>query len=225
MDFGSMRASGDKFGFKINQVLKSASVRGYFRSSLDEGMPMLRLPMFRLLLPALCALAVWPSIASANETDAAYRLHPGDAIKISVWKEDGLTQDLHVLPDGSITYPLIGQIAVAGLDSAAAAKVITTRLKEFYPEPIVSVVVTDPKGNVVYAQGKVVKPGTVQLAGPMEVLQVLSMAGGLDKFADKDDIKIVRNKKVLPVNYSDLISGRDMSTNYELQAGDTLVVP
>ena len=65
----------------------------------------------------------------------------------------------------------------------------------------------------------------MQLAGPTAVLQVLSMAGGLDKFADKDAIKIVRNKQVLPVNYSDLISGRDMSTNYELQAGDTLVVP
>jgi hypothetical protein len=48
------------------------------------------------------------------------------------------------------------------------------------------------------------------------------MAGGLDKFADKDGIKVVRNKQVLPVHYSDLISGRDMSTNYELQAGDTL---
>jgi polysaccharide export outer membrane protein len=225
MDFGSMRASGDKFGFKINQVLKSASVLGYFRSSLDEGMPMLRLPMFRLLLPALCAMAVWPSVSSASENDATYRLNPGDVVEISVWKEPELKQQIHVLPDGNITYPLIGKVKVAGLDSAAAEKVITTKLEKFYPEPIVSFVVTDPKGNVVYAQGKVVKPGTVQLAGPMEVLQVLSMAGGLDKFADKDDIKIVRNKKVLPVNYSDLISGRDMSTNYELQAGDTLVVP
>lgn len=215
-----MSASGDKFGFKINQVLKYASVRGFFRPSLDEGMPMLR-----LLLPALCALAIWPSITSANETDATYRLHPGDAIKISVWKEDSLTQDLHVLPDGSITYPLIGQIDVAGRDSASVAKIITSKLEKYYPEPIVFVVVTDPKGNVVYAQGKVMKPGTVQLSGPMEVLQVLSMAGGLDKFADKDDIKIVRNKRVMRVNYSDLISGRDMSTNYELQAGDTLVVP
>jgi polysaccharide export outer membrane protein len=61
------------------------------------------------------------------------------------------------------------------------------------------------------------------------VLQVLSVAGGLDKFADKDEIKVVRlngtKQQILPVNYSDLMSGRDMSTNILLQAGDTLVVP
>jgi len=220
MDFGSMGGSSDKFGFKINGVLKSASVLGYFKSSLQEGMPMLR-----LLFPALCALAVWPSITSANEKDATYLLNPGDVIFVSVWREDALKEEVHVLPDGSITFPLVGRVAVAGLDSTAVEKVIATKLEAFIPEPNVSVVVRDPKGNLVYAQGKVLKPGTVQLAGPTAVLQVLSMAGGLDKFADKDAIKIVRNKKVLPVNYSDLISGRDMSTNYELQAGDTLVVP
>ncbi len=181
--------------------------------------------MLRLLLPALCALAVWSSITSANEKDATYLLNPGDVIFVAVWQEDTLKEEVHVLPDGSITFPLVGRVVVAGLDSTAVEKLITTKLQAFIPDPNVSVVVRDPKGNLVYAQGKVLKPGAVQLAGPTAVLQVLSMAGGLDKFADKDAIKIVRNKKVLPVNYGDLISGRDMSTNYELQAGDTLVVP
>jgi polysaccharide export outer membrane protein len=65
--------------------------------------------------------------------------------------------------------------------------------------------------------------------GETDVLQALSEAGGLDKFADKDEIKLLRREgkkqKVLLVNYGDLIAGRDMSTNFELQAGDTLVVP
>jgi len=55
------------------------------------------------------------------------------------------------------------------------------------------------------------------------------MSGGLDKFADESDIKVVRgtgaSQKILPVRYKDLVSGRDMSTNIQLQAGDTLVVP
>ncbi|MFY0729821.1 polysaccharide biosynthesis/export family protein [Pseudomonas sp. NFX15] len=181
--------------------------------------------MLRLLLPALCALAVWPSLSSADGKDANYLLNPGDVIFVSVWREDALKEEVHVLPDGSITFPLVGRIAVAGLDSTAVEKLITTKLEAFMPEPNVSVVVRDPKGNLVYAQGKVLKPGPLQLAGPTTVLQVLSMAGGLDKFAEKDDIKVVRNKKVMPVNYDYLISGKDMSTNYELQAGDTLVVP
>ncbi|MGW8466031.1 polysaccharide biosynthesis/export family protein [Pseudomonas sp. CLCA07] len=181
--------------------------------------------MLRLLLSALCALVVWPSITSANEKNSVYLLNRGDVIVITVWREETLKEEVHVLPDGSITFPLVGRVEVAGLDSTAVEKVIAKKLEEFIPDPNVSVVVRDPKGNIVYAQGKVLKPGSVQLAGPTAVLQVLSMAGGLDKFADKDAIKIVRNKQVLPVHYSDLISGRDMSTNYELQAGDTLVVP
>lgn len=181
--------------------------------------------MLRFLLPALCALAVWPSISSANEKNATYLLNPGDVIFVSVWREDTLKEEVHVLPDGSITFPLVGQIKVAGLDTTAVEKAIATKLEAFIPEPNVSVVVRDPKGNLVYAQGKVLKPGSVQLSGPTEVLQVLSMAGGLDKFADKDDIKVVRNGKVMPVDYNALISGRDMTTNYQLQAGDTLVVP
>ncbi|MNV89028.1 hypothetical protein D3C71_1832880 [compost metagenome] len=67
------------------------------------------------------------------------------------------------------------------------------------------------------------------MTGPTEVLQALSMSGGLDKFADESAIKVVRRtgtkQQVLPVNYKDLVSGRDMSTNIQLQAGDTLVVP
>ena len=93
----------------------------------------------------------------------------------------------------------------------------------------VSVVVTGTEGNLVYVQGKVLKPGTVHMSGQTSVLQVISMAGGLDKFADKDDIKVVRlngtKQEILRVNYSKLMSGDDMSTNFLLKAGDTLVVP
>ena len=67
------------------------------------------------------------------------------------------------------------------------------------------------------------------MSAPLTVLQALSIAGGLDKFADENTIKIIRpqanGQEVLPVNYKDLISGRDMKTNFLLKAGDTIVVP
>ncbi len=106
---------------------------------------------------------------------------------------------------------------------------MAAKLEKFLPDPNVSVVVKSIAGNLVYVQGKVIKPGPVQMAGPTAVLQALSMSGGLDKFADESDIKVVRgtgaSQKILPVRYKDLVSGRDMSTNIQLQAGDTLVVP
>jgi len=184
--------------------------------------------MKRFLLPALCALALLPSISNADEKGGAYRLNPGDKISVSVWGEDKLKQDLSVLPDGTITFPLAGQIDVAGLNATEVAKKVAGNLEKFIPDPQVSVVVTATDGNRVFVEGKVLKPGFVQMAGPTSVLQALSLAGGLDKFADKGDIKVVRlngaKQEVLPVNYKDLAAG-DMTTNYVLKAGDTLVVP
>ena len=90
-------------------------------------------------------------------------------------------------------------------------------------------VITSIEGNRVYVVGKVPKPGPVVMAGPLTVLQALSMAGGLDKFADESAIKVVRHKgesqEVLPIAYRDLISGRDMTTNLLLKAGDTIIAP
>ncbi|MFJ2690355.1 polysaccharide biosynthesis/export family protein [Pseudomonas sp. NPDC087336] len=185
--------------------------------------------MLRLMLPALCALAILPSMAGAVEENA-YLLNAGDIVEVSVWGEPRENREtVPVLPDGYITLKLAGRVQVKGLDTAKAEKVITKAYDEFYPDPKVSVVVTEARGNVVYVQGKVLKPGRVQMTGETDVLQALSEAGGLDKFADKDDIKLLRREgktqKVLPVNYGDLIAGHDMSTNFQLQAGDTLVVP
>ncbi|WP_248920236.1 polysaccharide biosynthesis/export family protein [Pseudomonas entomophila] len=184
--------------------------------------------MVRLLLPLLGVLMLWSGASGANEP-TPYLLSPGDRVMISVWQEDTLRQETTVLPDGSITFPLVGRVDVVGLDATGAAQRIGVKLKEYLAEPNVSVVVINPAGNVVYVQGKVVKSGPVSMAGPTAVLQALSMSGGLDKFADVSDIKVIRgqgsSQKVLPVRYKDLVSGRDLSTNFQLQAGDTLVVP
>ncbi|WP_060507305.1 polysaccharide biosynthesis/export family protein [Pseudomonas sp. NBRC 111124] len=183
--------------------------------------------MVRLLMSVLCALVVGSGTAAADtsSSSSAYLLSPGDKVMISVWQEDTLRQETVVLPDGSITFPLAGRVDVAGLEATAVARKIETALKPYLAQPNVSVVVTSTAGNLVYVQGKVIKPGPVPMAGPTAVLQALSMSGGMDKFADESAIKVIRGQKVMPVRYKDLVSGRDMSTNFQLQAGDTLVVP
>ena len=185
--------------------------------------------MMRSLFAAFCLLTVWSSASCADTGSSAYLLSPGDVVMVSVWQEDSLRQEATVLPDGSITFPLAGRINVAGLDVTAVEKQVAAKLEKYLPDPNVSVVVKSIAGNLVYVQGKVIKPGPVQMARPTAVLQALSMSGGLDKFADESEIKVVRgagaSQKILPVRYKDLVSGRDMSTNIQLQAGDTLVVP
>lgn len=180
----------------------------------------------KYLLPLVCFLL--GSVASLA-AEPAYRLNPGDLVLVSVWREDALQKEVRVLPDGSITFPLAGRIEVGGLSAPEAAKLIAAKLKEFIPDPNVTLVITGIEGNRAYVLGKVPKPGPVVMTGPVTVLQALSMAGGLDKFADEGAIKVVRPKtggqEILPVHYKDLISGRDMTSNLPLKSGDTLVVP
>lgn len=168
-----------------------------------------------------------PAIAGDNPD--IYRLRQGDAVQVSVWHEDTLRSQVVVLPDGSITIPLAGRVEVAGLSTPEAEQSITAKLKKYIPEPVVTVVITGTGGNSAYVLGKVARPGTLAISGPLTVLQAISMVGGLDKFADEGGIKVIRAKpdrqEVFPVSYKDIVSGKDMATNIQLKAGDTIVVP
>lgn len=168
---------------------------------------------------------------SSTATFAAdnYQLHQGDVLFISVWGEETLQKEARVLPDGSITFPLAGRVDVANASTADAEKRITEKLKTFLPDPQVTVVVTGLEGNRAYVIGKVLRTGPILLTGPTTVLQALSMAGGFDKFADLNDIKVLHNlngkQSVTAVNYEKLIKGENLESNILLQSGDTLLVP
>lgn len=168
-------------------------------------------------------------VVAAEVNPNIYRLHEGDAVMVSVWREDALQKQGVVLPDGSITFPLVGRIEVAGLSTPEVERRITEKLKAYLPEPVVTVVITAIDGNRAYVLGKVSKPGPLIISGPITVLQAISIAGGFDKFADEGGIKVIRAKsdgqEILSVNYRDIISGKNMSTNIQLKAGDTIVVP
>lgn len=179
-----------------------------------------------LIIGQVFAMSI--SIANAD-TSQSYRLRQGDLVQVSVWGEDKLQKESLVLPDGSITYPLAGRIEVVGLTSTEAEKKIAEKLKPYLPDPQVSVVIANIAGNQAHVLGKVLKPGQVLMTGPMTVLDALSMAGGLDKFADRNGIKVIRNtpqgQKAIPVHYDQLIRGERLESNITLNPGDTIVVP
>ena len=157
--------------------------------------------------------------------DNLYKVHQGDVLDVSVWGDEKLKKVIRVLPDGSIGFPLAGHISVAGLSPAEIEESITSKLKKYLPDPEVTVIVQSTDGNKVYILGKVNKPGVISLQGPMTILQALSTSGGFDRFADLDEIKILRGKEVLEVNYTDLMRGKNLKSNYLLQADDTILVP
>jgi len=165
----------------------------------------------------------------AADKPEIYQLHQGDKVLISVWREDTLQREVVVLPDGSITFPLIGRVVVAGLDTPEVERRITAKLKEYIPDPVVTVTIAATDGNRAYVIGKVIRPGSLIISGPTTVLQAISSVGGFDRFADEGGIKVIRTKsdgqEIFSVRYKDIISGKDMSTNIQLKAGDTIIVP
>ena len=183
-------------------------------------------------IASLLFLLIAAFSASAQPLAETYVLRPGDRVQVSVWKEDALNREARVLPDGSISFPLVGRIIVAGSSASEVEKRIRDGLKSYIPEAVVSVVVLSTEGNSVYVLGKVLKPGPVQLiSGNTTVLQVLSQAGGLDRFADADRITVLRKmptdgrEETIRVRYGDLLKGRALDTNVVMRAGDTVMVP
>ena len=175
----------------------------------------------------LLAMSAW-----GQQAVSTYALRHGDRLQISVWREDTLNREVKVLPDGSISFPLVGRIMVAGVSTVEVEKRIRDGLKPYIPEAVVSVVVTATEGNTVYVLGKVLKPGPVPLtSADTTVLQVLSQAGGLDRFANGDAIVVLRKaagdarEQTMRVRYSDLIRGESLNSNVVMRPGDTVLVP
>jgi polysaccharide biosynthesis/export protein len=169
-------------------------------------------------------------VSAQAQSSGPYKLRHGDALMVSVWRDEALRMEVRVLPDGSVTFPLAGRIDVLGLSTAEAEQRIAEKLKKYIPEAVVTVAITAAEGNRVFVIGKVINPGAVVITSPdTTVLQMLSQVGGLDRFADGNAIRVLRNTaqgpQVLPVRYNDLVKGSQLETNVVLMPGDTILVP
>lgn len=171
-----------------------------------------------------------PGVTIEQTNYASYQLSPGDALEVTVWKEEGLQQlQILISPDGTIIFPLIGTVGAAGKTITELKDNLTTRLSDYIADPSVSVKLLNNQGNSVFVIGKVNKPGQVFSGRRLDVLQALSLAGGLTVFAKEGSISIIRRTgdqvKVFPFDYDDVINGEDLEQNILLEPGDTVTVP
>jgi protein involved in polysaccharide export with SLBB domain len=121
-----------------------------------------------------CLLLV-AGFAVAQNVPTDYRLHAGDKLDVSVWKETELQKPAIVIaPDGHFSFPLAGQITAAGRTVAEVRQEIETKLAKYMPDPVVTVGITDVAGNVAYVIGQVTKPGSFVMNPRINVLQALS---------------------------------------------------
>ncbi|NMC73187.1 MAG: polysaccharide export protein [Geobacteraceae bacterium] len=162
------------------------------------------------------------------EGGPGYQIGPGDILDISVWKDEALSRSVVVLPDGTISFPLVGKVEVAGRTVQQVREKMVQELSRYVPELELTIDVKQSNSMIVYVIGRVNAPGRQILNSNVTVLQALAMAGGLNPFANRNKIKIFRKegdaKSVLTFRYNDVMDG-NLETNVELRRGDVIVVP
>jgi polysaccharide export outer membrane protein len=177
----------------------------------------------------ICALTSFALAAEATKSrDPGYRIGPGDVVEISVWKNPDLTRTVTVLPDGRISFPLLGPIPAAGKTVRALSVDLRKRLSRYAPDVDLSVIVVQVNSMLIYVIGKVQKPGRYVLNTNVTVMQALAIAGGLTPFAKSGQIKIFREghgDKYLLFNYDEVSKGKKFKQNIFLRRGDLVVVP
>src|SRR5262245_52107504 len=181
---------------------------------------------FLLLISIPAFVAADEGVGNARPT---YLLQPGDVVIVSVWKEQDLQREVLVRPDGALTFPLAGEINVDGKTLEQLRMALVERLGKYVPDPVVTVDVKAIGGNRVYVIGKVNRPGEFPFSSPVDVMQALSLAGGATPFAQVNDIVILRRdnggQHAMPFRYGDVERGKNLTQNFLLQSGDTVVVP
>jgi polysaccharide export outer membrane protein len=199
--------------------------------------------MLRSLSKTLLGLAAAVLItapAAAQETavvqnDAGYRINGGDVLHISVYGEQNLDKDVPVQPDGGIAFPLVGNLNARGMTLKELQGKIADNLREsqYFPnltDNEVTVSMVKATGNSVSVVGQVKAPGTFAYDTQLDVMQALSLAGGLTPFASKSKIKILRRDQAgtqtaILFDYSEVEDGEQLDKNILLRGGDVVVVP
>jgi polysaccharide export outer membrane protein len=153
-----------------------------------------------------------------------------DLLVINVWKEPEISRSVPVRPDGKISLPLIGDLRASGRTVVQLQDDIKQQLLTYVSNPTVTVIVQEAKSQKFNILGEVEHPGCYVLSRSLTVLDAIAIAGGFRDFAKTGKIYVLRinadgSHTRLAFNYKEVIKGRNLSQNVDLEARDTVVVP
>jgi polysaccharide biosynthesis/export protein len=185
----------------------------------------------RIVRPALlCFLAVFlatgPAVAITS-APSGYVLHPGDQLAVTVFDEPSLSQSATILPDGTITYPLVGQLEIGGETVRAATRKLTNALQQYVKNPIVSIAVTQLGLYNVLVLGDVKSPGKYLLPSTARLADAIAAAGGLDIVnGEYPDARLsIDNGPPLTASLQGLMREGDVNANVPLGNETVVYVP
>jgi polysaccharide export outer membrane protein len=154
-----------------------------------------------------------------------FKVGPEDILKIIVWRESDFTGLYTVHSDGKITLPLVGDLQAGGLTAEEIQKNVTDALSKLIQKPNVTVTVQQILSQKYYMDGLINRPGEYHLTAPTTILEAISIAGGLREFASEKKIYVLRGDQRIPFNYKQVIKGKNLAQNIQLQSGDHVIVP
>ena len=177
--------------------------------------------------PAPAPAAAVPGTVAVSSD---YVIGPEDMLQISVWKNDAISRQLPVRPDGKISLPLLHDIQAAGLTPMQLRDKLAAALAEFMPNPEVAVTVLDVRSYRISVLGEVQRPGVLQLKASTTILEAIALAGGFRDFASPSKIVIFRkdeqgNTQKIRFNYNRAVGNSGDQQNVTLITGDVVVVP
>lgn len=194
--------------------------------------------MIRIILGVLLAA----TLSTGAFAQSSYQIRSGDSLQVEVLEDPALNRSVLVLPDGSISFPLVGTIPAAGRTiDAVKADLAAALAGNFAAPPNVFVGIgtlaapraaraAGPARTIsVYAMGEVTTPGKADVAPGTTVLQLLAQAGGFTRFAAQKRVQLRRTTKggaeqIYLFNY-DGTGASGIAGSTRLQAGDVIVVP
>jgi len=192
----------------------------------DDGQDLPKAPVVIKTTP----MASLPSLDVDLSGGLDYTIGRQDLLEISVFDLPELDHTVRVADDGSITLPLLGRVIVAGLSKHTLEQLIEEMLEARYVrDPQVTIFVREYESKKIAVTGAVRKPGTYEMLGRRTLLEMISIAGGLDSDLGKR-IYIFRRgadgmPKPIEVDLERLVYAADPSLNHTIAAGDIIYVP
>ena len=168
---------------------------------------------------------------AALKESSDYLLQPGDLVEIQVYKETDMDRTLRISSQGTIAFPLIGNVNIADLNISEAENKVETRLKSYLKNPSVSILIKEYANKTVYVLGQVKKPSSIAIPPEknMTLLEAITSAGGFTDIAAVSRVKILRMEKgvqrSIEVDVSQITKDGKKQLDISLKPGDVVFVP
>jgi polysaccharide export outer membrane protein len=163
--------------------------------------------------------------AAANDDT----LGADDVFEVRVFEEEELTGTYRVAYDGTIDFPLVGRVAVAGLTPPQVGELLVARLRDgqFLLRPQVSVLVKEYNSRRISIFGQVQRPGTFPFQDSMDIVHAITLSGGFTPLADENATTVTRRRGTRERRFRIPVQsiGQGQADNFYLEPGDTVYVP